>query len=71
MAKIPWTITMDKTRMLEKPPFGPGFSIDEAEQAESMSIAFSDFNEPGEDCTSFTLHADDGRVIATKTIIVY
>lgn len=71
MGKIPWTITMDKTRMLENPPFGPGFSIDEAEQADSMSISFSDFNEPGEDYTTFTLHAADGRVITTKTIAGY
>lgn len=71
MAKIPWTITMDKTRMLEKPPFGPGFSIDEAEQAESMSISFSDFNEPGDDCTVFTLHTSEGKVVASKTIIGY
>ena len=71
MAKIPWTITMDKTRMLEKPPFGPGFSIDEADQAESMSIAFSDFNEPGKDYTTFTLHAADGQVISTKTVTGY
>lgn len=69
--KIPWTITMDKTRMLQNPPFGPGFSIDEAEQADSMSIAFSDFNESGEDYTKFTLHAADGQIIATKTIKGY
>jgi hypothetical protein len=71
MGKIPWTITMDKTRMLEKPPLGPGFSIDEAAQADSMSISFSAFNEPGEDHTTFTLHDADGRVLATKTMAGY
>jgi hypothetical protein len=69
MVKIPWTITIDKTRMLEKPPLGPGFSIDEAEQADSMSISFSDSNESGEDRATFTLHAADGSVIETKTTI--
>lgn len=71
MEKVPWTITIDKTRMLEKPPFGPGFSIDEADKADSMSISFSDFKDPGEDYTTFTLHSSKGEVIATKTIIGY
>ena len=44
-----WTITMDKTKMIESPPEGPGFSIEEADQADSMCIAHSAFNDPKED----------------------
>jgi hypothetical protein len=69
--KRPWTITMDKTRMTEPPPLGPGFSIDEAEIADSMSITFSAFNDPGDDYTIFNLHAKDGSVVATRKINGY
>lgn len=69
--KKPWTITMDKTRMTTSPPMGPGFSLDEAERADSMSITFSAFNDPGEDYTIFTLYSKDGEVVATKTIKGY
>lgn len=69
--KKSWTITIDKTRMIESPPLGPGFSIDEAEQAGSMSITFSNFKESGEDYTLFTLHEKEGAVIAKKTIKGY
>jgi hypothetical protein len=62
---------MDKTRMVVSPPMGPGFSIEEAEMADSMSIAFSAFDETGEDYAIFTLHKKDGEVQATKTIKVY
>lgn len=69
--KKPWTITMDKTRMTMSPPMGPGFSIDEAEQADSMSISFSAFSDPGTDYTIFTLYSKNGEPISTKTIKGY
>ena len=71
MQRTPWSITMNKCRMIEKPPFGPGFSIDEAEKADSMSITFTDFKDLGEDYTVFALHDKDGKIIASKTIIGY
>ena len=71
MQRTPWSITIHKDRMTEKPPFGPGFSVNEAEKADSMSITFTDFKDLGEDYTVFDLHDKDGKVIATKTIIGY
>jgi hypothetical protein len=67
--KRPWTITRDKTRMTEKPPLGPGFSIEEAEMADSMSLTFSSFSAPGEDWTEFVLHNHDGSKITATRII--
>ena len=51
---------MDKTRMVLRPPLGPGFTFEEAEQAYAMSITCSKFNDPSEDWTEFVLHAEDG-----------
>lgn len=58
--KRPWSITMDKTRMVLRPPLGPGFTFEEAEQAHAMSISCSSSKDPGEDWTEFTLHTEDG-----------
>jgi len=69
--KRAWTITMDKTRMTTPPPLGPGFSIDEAEKADSMSITFSAFNDPGDDYSIFNLYTKDGELVASKKINGY
>jgi hypothetical protein len=66
-----WSTTTDKTRMIEKPPFGPGFSIEQVELAESMVITFTDFKDAGEDYTIFELFDKAGKSIAVTKIEGY
>jgi hypothetical protein len=51
---------MDKTRMVLRPPLGPGFTFDEAEHAHAMSITCSSFKDTGEDWTEFVLLTENG-----------
>jgi hypothetical protein len=62
---------MDKTRMIAMPPLGPGFSVEDAEQADSMSITFSSLNDSGEDWTEFVLHDADGAKLNSIRIKGY
>lgn len=48
------TIT-DKARMVEKPPFGPGFTAKQAAAAEAVEVWGSSFNDPGADFNEFRL----------------
>jgi hypothetical protein len=47
-----------KSSMTEKRPFGPGFSAEEADQADYMEIWGSPYEEPGLDRTEFRLIKD-------------
>ena len=67
----PWTITMDKTRMVLRPPLGPGFTIEEAEAAHAMSVTCSSFKDPGEDWVEFILHTEDGTEIKSVKVKGY
>ena len=66
-----WSDTTDKSRMIERPPFGPGFTIDEVDMAEKMIITFTDFKDLGGDYTTFELYDKEGKLIASKTIEGY
>jgi len=51
----------------DKPPFGPGFSPEEVEEASSMEIIGSTVSDPGPDWCEFVLLDKDGsRVGCTR-----
>ncbi len=55
------TIPMDDQSVpnaVDTPPFGPGFSEDEARNADAMEIWGTQFNDPGPDYVEFRLIKD-------------
>lgn len=69
--KSPWRITMNKKAMTLPTPQGPGFSEDEAQAADSMSIAlFDSSNSEDQDYIKYTLYTKEGKIIKEKIINV-
>ena len=52
-------------------PFGPGFTKEQAEEADSMDILCSSFKDDGDDYTIFILKNKDGKTIATARVDNY
>lgn len=63
--------TEDKKKMVERPPFGPGFSQDRADQAVKMQVWGTSFSDPGPDYCKFKLLDEDDRVIDTQRVDGY
>jgi hypothetical protein len=62
---------MNKKAMTAEHPVGPAFSIEEAQQADSMSITLQKLGNSSdryEYCVIYKLHNSDGSVIKTKEI---
>ena len=68
--RTPWRITMNKQAMVAKSPLGPGFSQQEAENAESMSVAFLE-TLGSDDYVKYTLYDSTGKILKEKTTYVY
>ena len=49
-----------------QPPFGPGFTANEAEGAVKMEVWSSSFSDPGEDFNEWRLFDKDGKQIQTR-----
>ena len=67
----PWRITMNKKAMTVEPPVGPAFSIEEAQQADSMSVTLQKLGNTSdryEYCVIYKLHDKSGNVLKTKEI---
>lgn len=58
----------DKQQMTAQPPFGPGFTQTQADEAATMDILNSSFKDDGDDYTMFILKNSLGEVV-NKTII--
>ena len=54
-----------------KPPFGPGFTTEQAAKAHSMVITGSSFEDPGEDWVEFKLLGEDGQAQASRRTAGY
>jgi hypothetical protein len=52
----------NKTEMTTKPPFGPGFTQTQADEAETMDIECYSFKDDGADFTVFILRDGEGKV---------
>ena len=61
----------DKLRMTMLQPFGPGFTKEQAAQADSMDILCSSFKDDGDDYTMFILKDKDGKTITTARVDNY
>jgi len=51
----------------QQPPFGPGFSSEQAEEADKLEVWGSSFNDPGPDYCAFKL-LKAGEVVAERTV---
>ena len=67
------TFTGDELKFkgINSPPFGPGFSEEQVEQAAALELWGSGFKDPGPDCNEFRLIDADGDVIAKKRLNGY
>lgn len=61
----------DKTRMMDLPPFGPGFSTAQADEATTMDIVVSSFKDYGDDFVMYILKDSEGKAIKQLTIAGY
>jgi hypothetical protein len=59
---------VDKLRMTELPPFGPGFTKAQAEEAATMDVLCSSFKDDGDDYSMFVLKDKDGKTITTARV---
>ena len=59
-----------KDKAVRQPPFGGGFSKEQADQADALEIWASGFSDPGPDFCEVRL-LKGGKVFATKTIDGY
>jgi hypothetical protein len=57
-----------RTAAMERPPFGPGFTSEEAMKASTLEVHGSSFSDPGEDFTEFRLLDAAGTVIGTRRV---
>jgi hypothetical protein len=62
---------VDKVRMTKLPPFGPGFTKAQAEEAATMDVLCSSFKDDGDDYTMFVLKDKDGKTITTTKVDNY
>jgi hypothetical protein len=60
-----------KKAMMSGPPFGPGFTEEQASQAHSMDIMASSFTAGGDDFVLFKLKNRLGEVIAEHKLRGY
>lgn len=61
----------DKTRMTDQPPFGPGFTKTQADEATTMDILLSSFKDDGDDFAMYILKDSEGKAIKQLTISGY
>jgi len=61
----------DKLRMVMLPPFGPGFTKAQANEAATMDVLCSSFKDDGDDYTMFILKDRDGKTITTARVDNY
>jgi hypothetical protein len=61
----------DKDRMTVQPPFGPGFTIEQANEAATMDIVFSSFKDDGDDFIMYILKDSEGKAIKQLKIEGY
>lgn len=61
---------VDKEVMTRRPPFGPGFTVQEVQRAERMEVWGSGIKDPGGDYCEFRL-MEGKKVLATRTISGY
>jgi hypothetical protein len=59
------------TQATTRPPFGPGFTSDEVDNAERLEIYGSSFKQSGGDYCLFVLKDKNGAVIAQRRIDGY
>lgn len=58
----------DKQQMTAQPPFGPGFTQTQADEAATMDIVNSSFKDDGDDYTMFILKDSEGKVLNKATV---
>ena len=57
-----------KVAAADKPPFGPGFTPDEATKTEKLQVWGSSFSDPGGDFCKFVAFDAAGQVVGTKIV---
>ena len=56
-----------REKAMQPPPFGGGFSKEQADQADALEVWVSGFTDPGPDFCEMRL-MKDGKAIAVKTV---